>query len=329
MAGRLRRTIHDNLDPLVDTLSNVVGILVIVVALTQIQLGDALSRVVELDRKRGNQERELARLPNEAKQLAHRRERLLRRTDAGVEETIRIGQEALARFAKLPLTSESEASESLTELQRRVGASREKLAGAATGLDQRVQLQQRLRTVPKEMVARLPDPQVLQGQESWVLVRYGRVTLTERTELLETGSRAIGLILADGVERRIRGDEFDSAARYLRKRDIGDENFRWRLLTEPEIRVQLEWRSPQAGLDPFSLQQGGALRAWLANRAPEQDFIKFHVWGDSFEAYLAAREAVEAAGYRAGWIGHEIDDEFDLALRFGPPEPTSGPIEVD
>ena len=47
-----RRGIPDNLDPLVDTLSNVVGILVVVVALTQLQVGDALDRLVELDASR-------------------------------------------------------------------------------------------------------------------------------------------------------------------------------------------------------------------------------------------------------------------------------------
>ena len=42
-----RRAVADNLGPLVDTLANVVGILVIVLALTQIELGGALDRVLQ------------------------------------------------------------------------------------------------------------------------------------------------------------------------------------------------------------------------------------------------------------------------------------------
>lgn len=329
MASRIRGSLHDNLDPLVDTLSNVVGILVIVVALTQIQLGDALTRVVELDRMRGAQERALAQLPTEAEQHAHRQALLVRRTDTGLEETVRLGEEILQRLKEAVPEAESIEQESLPELQRRLQASQEQLEAAIERRDQGARARDRLQSVPKEMLARLPDPQILQGQESWILVRYGRVTLTDRAALLAKGSRAIGLILADGVERRIRGDEFDAASRYLRKRDVGDKNFRWKLLTQPDIRVQLEWRSPEAGLDPFSSRHSDALRDWLTTRAPEQDFIKFHVWGDSFEAYLAVREAVESAGFRAGWIGYEVDDDFDLRLRFGPPEPSNGPVEVD
>ena len=48
----MRRALPDNLDPLVDTLANVVGILVIVLALTQIELGGALERVIGLEAAR-------------------------------------------------------------------------------------------------------------------------------------------------------------------------------------------------------------------------------------------------------------------------------------
>jgi hypothetical protein len=326
-----RRSVPDNLDPLVDTLSNVVGILVIVVALTQIQLGDALARVVELDRMRGEHERVRDALPTEAEQQAMRRDVLILRTDADLDEAATIAQETLSKLAELDSDAhaESGALESLDVLERRLGASQEKLDESLRMRDQRARYEARLQTVPKQMVARLPDPQVFQGQESWILVRYGRIYLSDREALLDNGSRAIGRILQDGVDRRIRGDEFDSVARYLRKREIGDGNFRWQLQTEPDIRVQLEWRSQDAGIAHNDLSTSRAMREWLAARSPELDLIKFHVWADSFEAYLAAREVVEKAGFRAGWIGYEIEQDFDLGVRFGPPEPRTGPVEVD
>ena len=77
MAARARRSLPDNLDPLVDTLSNVVGILVIVIALTQIQMGDALSRVAELDLLRLREERVLAAVPAVFGDLETRRDALL------------------------------------------------------------------------------------------------------------------------------------------------------------------------------------------------------------------------------------------------------------
>jgi hypothetical protein len=324
-----RRSVPDNLDPLVDTLSNVVGILVIVVALTQIQLGDALARVVELDRMRGEQERVRDSFPTEAEQQAARRDVLALRTEADLDEAASMAIETLSKLAELDSAAETDARESIDLLERRLDASKEKLDESLRMRDQRALYEARLQTVPKNMVARLPDPQVFQGKESWIMVRYGRVYLSDREALLENGSRAIGRILQDGIDRQIRGDEFDSVARYLRKREVGAGNFRWQLETDPNIRVQLEWRSEDAGLEHNDLSTSRAMREWLVARSPEVDLIKFHVWADSFEAYLAAREVVEEAGFRAGWIGYEIEQDFDLGLRFGPPEPRTGPVEVD
>jgi hypothetical protein len=324
-----RRSVPDNLDPLVDTLSNVVGILVIVVALTQIQLGDALARVVELDRMRGEHERVRDSFPTEAEQQAARRDVLALRTEADLDEAASMAIETLSKLAELDSAAETDARESIDLLERRLDASKEKLDESVRMRDQRALYEARLQTVPKNMVARLPDPQVFQGKESWIMVRYGRVYLSDREALLENGSRAISRILQDGIDRRIRGDEFDSVARYLRKREVGDGNFRWQLETDPNIRVQLEWRSEDAGLEHNDLSTSRAMREWLVARSPEVDLIKFHVWADSFEAYLAAREVVEEAGFRAGWIGYEIEQDFDLGLRFGPPEPRTGPVEVD
>jgi hypothetical protein len=329
MASPERRTIPDNLDPLVDTLSNVVGILVIVVALMQLQLGDALTRVVELERIRIERERDHAFSPTGAKGRAQRRDVLLRRTEADVEESIRIATATLAQLGALTPSEGRDDLEPIEELENRLDALQVSLAESKRARDRRARHESRLQKVPKRMVARLPDPQVLHGKESWILVRHGRVYLADREALLREGSRAIGLILQDPVHRRVREDEFDSVARYLRKRNVGHGNFRWQLETEPDVRVQLAWRSQDAGLEHADLAASRALREWLAVRSPDIDFIRFQIWGDSFEAYLAAREAITAAGFRAGWRGYEIDQEFDLGLRFGPPDPTTGPVEVD
>jgi hypothetical protein len=327
MAPRARRALPDNLDPLVDTLSNVVGILIIVVALTQIQMGEALSRVAAIDFLRLREERVLAAVPAVFGELETRRDALLRRTDVGVEDAIDLARKILDALSALPAATRDERS--LENLIEDVSSSQQALSESLAARDRREGYAGRLQRVPKQMVARLPDPVVVQGKESWILVRYGRVYLVDRQALFEMGSRAIGRILEDGTRRRIRPDEFSAVALYLRKREVGIGNFRWILQTEPEIRVQLAWRSRDAGLDNIDLATNPVLRSWLAARSPELDFIQFQVWGDSFETYLAIREVIETAGFRAGWRGHEVDEELDLSLRFGPPDPVVGPIVVD
>jgi hypothetical protein len=178
-------------------------------------------------------------------------------------------------------------------------------------------------------VARLPDPQIIQGREAWLFVRHGRLYLVDREALFEQGRRAIERIVRDGTTREIRPDEFESVAHYLRKSDIGHGNLRWSLETRPAVHLELAWRSRDGGIERSRLATDPDFRAWLARHRPEVDSVRFHVWSDSFETYLEARTLVEAAGFRAGWTGHEAAEEFAIRLRFGAPLPEIRPLEVD
>ena len=79
---------------------------------------------------------------------------------------------------------------------------------------------------------------------------------------------------------------------------------------------------------------GKRARLWLELTAdpglqPGADFVRFHVWTDSFEAYGAARQATETAGLGAGWVGHEREEELELPIAFGRPEPDVRDLEID
>lgn len=325
-----RRTIPDNLDPLVDTLSNVVGILVIVVVLTQLQLGDALTRVAELDILRMREARVRDSMPAESEALAQRRDALLRRTDGDVEESIVLAEETLAALSEMGAVAPGDEPRSLGELRERLDESQAELKEERAALERRDDHIARLQQVPKRMVARLPDPKVMQGRESWILVRNGRIYLADREKLFDQGQNAISRVLGESSrDRFIRPDEWGAVARYFRKRDVGAGGFRWQLKTQPDVRVELEWRSPDQGLDHTGLDEELAMRRWLAARSSDIDVIQFQVWGDSFEAYLAAREVIEAAGFSAGWRGYEIEDELALPIRIGRAAPEVGPIRVD
>lgn len=327
-----RRAALDNLDPLVDTLSNVVGILVIVVVLSQIQLGDALARVAEIDLLRTREERARELMPAEFEALRLRRDAILRRTDRDLEASIVLAKEMLSALSDTPfVASERGLSQSPGDLREERDRVQAELGALRILRDQRERYVEQLTRVPKRLVARLPDPQIVRGKESWIIVRNRRVYLVDRPKLFEAGQKAIGRVLGDGLDNRtVRPDEFEATARYLRKLDVGAGQFRWHLAVEPELRVELVLRSLDGGLEVPGLGSKSAMRSWLASRSPDIDFIRFHVWADSFEAYLAARQLVESAGFRAGWRGYEIEEELSLALRLGgPAEPDIGPILVD
>lgn len=322
MAGRPRRAILDNLDPLVDTLSNVVGILVIVIALTQLELGDALERVTRL--ATSSTDVGATRVDDA---LARRRQAILDRTDAEPGEATRLAEELLDALKALPEAAlredeEGAAAEALAELRREV----ERVEAA---LDAGREQQDELARVPERLVARLPDPQIEVGVVSWILVRNGRIHPVDRATLMTAGSRAIHRVLRHVSVGEVRPDEFESAALYLRKRNVGTDGFRWRLVPEPVPGVVLEWPGARSGLLPGQLAESPRWRRWLAERSPDEDFIEFRVWSDSFEAYLEARQAVEAAGFRAGWRGYAEGEELELVLTFGAALPKRERIEVD
>jgi len=326
MAPRTRREIPDNLDPLVDTLANVVGILVIVIVLTQIELGDALARVIELDLQGKQAEREHAdTLPEIEATLMGREEALFRRTDVEAEEAIELAREYLESLALLPAAS---ASKTGGEIEH-VASLRAELRKTRAAAEERERYAEAIRIVPARMVARLPDPELVRGNEAWILVRYGRVYLVDRKHLFEEGIAGIRRILRDGENRSIRPDEFEAIALYLRKLPIGDGTFRWHLQADPRPRVELAWLTRDGGLDHTRLDQDPRWRAWLAGLNPESDFVRFQVWNDSFETYLAARQSVEAAGLRAGWKGYAEDEELVRLLRFTTDPIPEQPIEVD
>jgi len=269
-------------------------------------------------------------MPAEMQALSIRREALLRRTDRDVEASIILAEETLAVLAEAERIPAGDRSPSLQDLRDELVQSRAALIERTAARDRRDRYAAHLQRVPKKMVARLPDPTVLQGKESWILVRGGRIYLADREALFEQGQTAIRRVLGvEAQDRHIRQDEWESVARYLRKRAVGDGSFRWGLKTGSDVRVDLRWRNLDRGLEFPGLATNPAMRQWLAVRSPDVDLIQFQVWSDSFEAYLAAREVIEAAGFRAGWRGYERTDELELPIRMGRAEPELRPILVD
>ncbi len=330
-----RKSLPDNLDPLVDTLSNVVGILIVVVILTQIQVGDALDRLIEIDASTLPESKQIANvveaeyndLSTRLTESKRRREAVLSRSTGSLSDAVSAAERALVSLEDMPKSFATSSPASKISTEREIKELKKELQIQRTSLEGRSEYASEIQQVPKELVARLPDPGLVTGEEAWILCRYQRCYLTDRTELIQVGSRAIGDII--GESRRIRPDEFDALAHHLRKRDIGYGNFRWHFVSEPSPRAQVAWRSKDPGIERTRLATSPRFAEWLAARSPERDFIRFQVWNDSFETYLEARQVIEAAGFRAGWDAFKADQELELSLTFGKPPPREGPVEVD
>jgi hypothetical protein len=256
-----------------------------------------------------------------------RREAILSRSTSGIADAIAAAERALERVEKQPKGTPAPRPTSVASIEREIEKKKIELASQRGSLEQREAYVEEIQRVPKELVARLPDPGIVTGEEAWILCRYRRCYLADRTTLIDAGSSAIGAVIVETQE--VRPDEFESLAHHLRKRDIGHGNFRWALITDPRPLARVEWRSLDAGIERTRLASSPELAAWLSERSPDHDFIRFQVWNDSFEVYLEARQVIESAGFRAGWEAFGDDQELDLLLTFGKPPPREGPVEVD
>jgi hypothetical protein len=314
--GRRRAQTSQNLDSLLDTMANVVGILVALLAVVQLTVGDAMDRIRVFDSDEG---RELALEQRELEQqLAALGPASL--ADARVLEQLRKGVRALfadpdaARVrddaASAATTAAGRAAE-VRRLERRKREQRRQLSAL------RVRLDERDRAVDEAGIElRLPDPRPAPPRADRVvyLVRYGRV-LDPRLDALEL---QIAETIRDWTQQgqTITGHGARALSEHVAELDLGNDRMRWQIddqLGRPVPR--LEWRDRKTGDDLEGLRRPEAgFRGELAQLHPERHYLSFWVWGDSFESYLAARRIAESAGFSVGWRAVPTPQPLRFAL---------------
>jgi len=330
----MRRRRHDtsgNLDSLLDTMTNVVGILVIAAAVTQISVGDAVqgaasSRLEDPDALRAQAKRLeelLAQLrkkwgvleaqlePNRAD--AERVRELIRKLRQELRQPLEGDPRTLAdRLATLKIR--------LTELERRIAAAQARRDELKAALEDH--------TPKRRIRLRLPEPRPPpRGSEPtpWVC-RGGRIyPLSD--ELARKIDRAVRTVM-----NKPRGNMSFTAAdlsrieEHFRRNDIGDEFFRARVKNLGiNLLLKLERRHPEQGSTLGDLEDPRCpYRAWLRRADPNKQWIKFLVWADSFELYIEAREYAETRTARgrasplpAAWIPFSTGEEIQELLLGG------------
>lgn len=315
-----RRRDGESLDSLLDTMANVVGILVMLVAVAQLSMGNALERIAE------------DAVPIE---LSPARVEMAEQQQLEVEEAI---VRAQGELEALPLTARheglllAEAQATLTELEGLAGAdllqesSSDSLAAQVSQQDSQLrELEQEraqasgriskldglLKEVPAETrpkIARLPDPRPPpKGKQALVfLARYGRVISVDGGRLVQQLNASIDSALGPRRGRGFTANErswlqnhFDKQRGYL-----GDPNFYWSLQDEgsKSFFAGLAWRTQEMGDSISELRLGDSgFTSELSEFSARDKFVQFWVWPDSFEAYLEARYLAEAEGFDVAW----------------------------
>jgi hypothetical protein len=307
MAAR-RDTHSQNLDSLLDTMANVVGILVVLMAVTQLSVGDAMKRIHALASDQGRL------LQREGSELERRwgraapAHREAEREIAALREDLRL------------LRTDSEARRSVPAAALEASLARRRLSvrRLEAGLQEQRETLARLRLglstpdparTPDPLELRLPDPRPAPPDSGRVIIfcRHGRVLDPGFVELEVAFSGAV-VDAMGGRSSLLGGEDLAAIAGHFRERDVGSRELRWTIVPGPGggLGGRLEWRRRDAGetrlqlLDPSS-----RFRRDLLRHHPGRDYLVFYVWSDSFDAYLAARGIAEEAGFAAGWLALE------------------------
>jgi hypothetical protein len=331
---RRRDTQGENLDSLLDTMANVVGILIVLVAVTQLSVGDAVERI----RSRGT-EREVDAEELEA-ELAEKDE-----VDAALavtgERWRRLATESNERAWLLNDTAEL--IEILDGLPERdevhgLGASAllDEIASQRQALEQRTEelkarrsevarLDEFIDGLPAEnrpKIARLPDPRPPPRGSKQVtfFCRYGRVIAVEVPQLLADLDTMIAMALGPNRDRRfVDWDDRPFLENFFLKQHFWRDGLRWdtREVDEGKVfRAEIVWRDEGLGEGTAGVRRSDStyirrLRDFTAKR----HHIHFWVWSDSYDVYLEARYLAERLGYAVSWLPLADDEElgFDLA----------------
>jgi hypothetical protein len=325
-----RRSSDQNLDPLLDTMANVVGILVMLVAVTQLSVGDAVERI----RERGSRESvdfesleaaeaERERVENALVSASGQLSAMLpteKRVGLLIEEATPLleilealpGRDSLRGLGAEALHEHVQRdAEQVARLRDSIKESRRKM----------LRLDEILTDLPEERrpkIARLPDPRPAPPgyRQAAFFCRYGRVKAIELQKMTA--------LLHDGI-RLALGDDFQPEMsdrpwleNFFRKTPMGLDGFYWSFRSQNTARffADVTWNDASDGETAADLRLGDSSFAErLRGLAGQRRFIRFYVWSDSFEVYLEARYLAESAGLDVSWYAVDSNDEVGVDLR--------------
>lgn len=311
----------DGWNALLDTMTNVVGLLVMVLAVVYLGTGDAFRRVEKL--KPVPRETMAARVARAQRQDAEADREL-----ASLDDQWRVLQQRLAA-REVAAAAPSLDLPSLPDVPPGAGGANQ---GTDRQLEQKYQflladtsalerLAQELRKqlllqapvpMPKVTIARVPDPTPAPVDATPLVFacRYGHVLPMDFDALSKTLRAGIA---AASPRAAIEPADFSRVSRYFDDNVIGIKPFRWRLQASTQVGgadthvrrdlvAVLDWTDRMAGDGIDDIQRPSSTFRHIIERASKsKSYGKFYVWGDSFPEYTVARDVLEAQNIPAGW----------------------------
>jgi len=308
-----------SLDSLLDTMTNVVGILVILLVFTQLSVSDAVKRMLRatesplLDISQENlseAEKELDELKETVEQARTKYESLADQRDtqlASVKDVRKLIDDLRAQLEAPPEQKETkqEMNQRLEKIKAQAEAKREELDKTQAEL---ARLKAMLDETPQRgplpaKTVTLPNPRPApeNAQPLHFICADGQIYPATLHDRLDTIAQSV--IRLSNVKPDDRGlYDCDKIVGYLNQRTLGDRNFVLRGDVK-SFRLYLEFHPrPNAGEAPEQLEaRSSRFRQVVRAANVKRQYARFIVFPDSFEVYLAARRICDSHDMLAGW----------------------------
>lgn len=303
-----------SLDSLLDTMTTVVGILIILLIVLQVGAEQAVKQMVQVikeDNATQLQEMALAQVKEDQERVKKEKNELLQKAT----QKNKAAQQALAQIAQLQkeVAAVRQPSPPVTKLQKEAKAAEAAAQAAARKLKQEeteLKSMQALLAKTEKPVAsdltkdiNLPDPRepVKGAKPFYFLCRDAKIFPVDGENLK---NRAVAGIKASKVAPNGAG-EYDAKklAVYFQKNPIANAYFRLQPKSGGDklIRFYVS-RKETGGEDAEALAKpNSAFAKTLAGIDPTKRYLLFHVFADSFEVYLSARALAAKSEFPAGW----------------------------
>lgn len=356
------RNQNNNINSLLDTLANVIGILIIVFAVTQIIVTDAASKIrhygytaKELNNDTlKEKERERDRLQEQAENMKPSDPNMPQRQEIYTKiceiqdkykdsEYAKIGASEIDRLESfenevgglnrevLELKDAYNGSEfatmALIEVQERSEALNKELEKLYKNVNEYEQEKIRIDRLLNnnnnlsfnvDNSVRLPDPKPAPESVKPILwtCRYGRIVEVPVEPLFKILNDEIpkGVGSSNSIVQRII-----NVINYFDESRIGVSEFYWDMIPVlnddgglESLYACLEWdKDAGEGKEELSLDFSTyKTRIDYLNDKEDDYCFQFHVWEDSFDIYLMARQIASQNGISAGWVVYHEDEPF-------------------
>ncbi len=330
-------------DSLLDTMTNAVGILIIVLAVSLLVVRDTVNRVEKLDPTPS------PTIIEEYQQIQADSQRLDKVIDNMGEEW----KTALrnVQYSQASLDTIQQKTTILTKCFSQKDLDRINVQEVAQGLEKSRNTRQQLaeevdhfrqqvrqskhalhlqRELPKPRVtiARVPDPTPapVEAKRVSFLCRYGQVVYYPDEKMIQLLHQGIADATGSEISNpMIRISDFGNVVSYFDAHEIVHKGLRWRLgvvqrtdavnSTYRELKAFLEWTTTEVGESLEGIQNTNSeYHKILKETAGRKVYTKYYVWGDSFPEYAIAREIADEYQISAGWVAKERDAEYVLVV---------------